>query len=76
MRTPGMACLHIDWTARPSCLSRAPTSSGCVLQPLGLAKMQHLDEGEMWPTSYASNKIDKKVETRIIELIKQATGHL
>jgi uncharacterized protein YdhG (YjbR/CyaY superfamily) len=35
-----------------------------------------LDEGEMWPTSYALNKVDKMAETLITELIKRATGRL
>ena len=43
---------------------------------LGFSENATLDEGEMWPTSYALNKIDKKAEVRTIELIKQATGHL
>ena len=43
---------------------------------LGFSENATLDEGEMWPTSYALNKIDKKAEAGIIELIKQATGRL
>ena len=40
---------------------------------LGFSEHATLDDGEMWPTSYALNKIDKMAETRIIELIKRAT---
>jgi uncharacterized protein YdhG (YjbR/CyaY superfamily) len=43
---------------------------------LGFSEHASLDEGEMWPISYALNKIDKMAETRIIELIKRATGRL
>jgi uncharacterized protein YdhG (YjbR/CyaY superfamily) len=43
---------------------------------LGFSEHATLDEGEMWPTSYALNKIDKMAEAHIIELIKRATRQL
>ena len=43
---------------------------------LGFSEHATLDDGEMWPTSYALNKIDKLAQARIIELIKRATGQL
>lgn len=43
---------------------------------LGFSEHAALDEGEMWPTSYALNKIDKMAEALIAELIKRATGRL
>jgi len=43
---------------------------------LGFSEHATLDEGEMWPTSYALNKVDKMAETLITELIKRATGRL
>jgi hypothetical protein len=46
------------------------------LADLGFREHASLDEGQMWPTSYALNKIYKMAETRIIELIKRATGRL
>jgi len=43
---------------------------------LGFSEHATLDDGEMWPTSYALNKIDKMAEAHIIELIKRATRQL
>ena len=43
---------------------------------LGFSEHATLDEGEMWPTSYALNKIDKTAQAQIVELIKRATGRL
>jgi hypothetical protein len=34
------------------------------------------NESEVWPTSYAFHRNDKKVKDRIIELIQRATGDL
>ena len=43
---------------------------------LGFSEHATLDDGEMWPTSYALKKIDKMAQARIVELIKRATGQL
>ena len=43
---------------------------------LGFSEHATLDDGEMWPTSYALKKIDKMDQARIVELIKRATGRL
>jgi len=43
---------------------------------LGFSEHATLDDGEMWPTSYALNKIDKTAQAQIVELIKRATGRL
>ena len=43
---------------------------------LGFSEHATLDDGEMWPTSYALKKIDKMAQARIVELIKRATGRL
>ena len=43
---------------------------------LGFSEHATLDDGEMWPTSYALNKIDKTAQAHIVELIKRATGRL
>ncbi|MGO4455552.1 iron chaperone [Arthrobacter sp. RAF14] len=42
---------------------------------LGFQEVATLDDGEMWPTSYALTKLTPEVEARIIELIKRATAH-
>ncbi len=43
---------------------------------LGFSEHATLDDGEMWPTSYALKKIDKTAQAQIVELIKRATGRL
>ena len=43
---------------------------------LGFSEHATLDDGEMWPTSYALNNIDKTAQAQIVELIKRATGRL
>jgi uncharacterized protein YdhG (YjbR/CyaY superfamily) len=41
---------------------------------LGFDETAHLDEGEMWPTSFALTKLTPAVEKRIAELVKKAVG--
>ena len=33
-----------------------------------------LDDGDMWPVSFAVDKLTSKVEARIAELVKRAAG--
>jgi uncharacterized protein YdhG (YjbR/CyaY superfamily) len=41
---------------------------------IGFEEAAQLDEGEMWPTSYAILSLTKKDEERIAELVKRAAG--
>ena len=41
---------------------------------LGFDEAANLDEGEMWPTSWALTKIGPAEEKRIVELVKQAVS--
>ncbi|WP_144661404.1 iron chaperone [Paenarthrobacter nicotinovorans] len=41
---------------------------------LGFEENAMLDDGEMWPTSFALKEITPDVEARIVELIKRALG--
>jgi uncharacterized protein YdhG (YjbR/CyaY superfamily) len=41
---------------------------------LGFQEAAKLDEGEMWPTSYALNKLTATEEKKIIALVKKAVG--
>lgn len=41
---------------------------------LGFSDKANLDEGSMWPTSFALKALDDSEETRIIELIKKAVN--
>ena len=43
---------------------------------LGFSEWSKLDEGAMWPTSYALTKLTSKIETEIKALVKKAvTGN-
>ncbi len=41
---------------------------------LGFEEFAQLDEGDMWPTSYALVDWTDKVEAKIVALVKQAAG--
>jgi len=41
---------------------------------LGFSDMAHLDEGAMWPTTFALKKLSAGEETTIIALVKKAVG--
>jgi uncharacterized protein YdhG (YjbR/CyaY superfamily) len=41
---------------------------------LGFQQDANLDEGEMWPTSFALTKLTPEVEQRIGELVRRAAG--
>ena len=41
---------------------------------LGFSDQAHLDEGEMWPTSFALQDLTPAAEARISELVKKAAG--
>lgn len=41
---------------------------------LGFSDLAKLDEGEMWPTSFALKKLSAVEEKKIIELLKKAVG--
>jgi uncharacterized protein YdhG (YjbR/CyaY superfamily) len=41
---------------------------------LGFDEGANLDEGNMWPTSYALTKLTKADEKRIVALVKQAVS--
>jgi uncharacterized protein YdhG (YjbR/CyaY superfamily) len=41
---------------------------------LGFSEKANLDEGDMWPTSYALTKLTGAVEKKIVALVKQAAS--
>jgi uncharacterized protein YdhG (YjbR/CyaY superfamily) len=41
---------------------------------LGFQDAANLDDGAMWPTSYAVAKLTKDVEKRVVALVRQAIG--
>jgi len=40
----------------------------------GFQQAAHLDEGDMWPTSFAVNRLTAEVEERIGTLVRKAAG--
>lgn len=42
---------------------------------LGFSEWAKLDDGAMWPTSFAINKLNPKIETQIKALVKRAAGN-
>ncbi len=43
-------------------------------QTLGFTDRAYLDEGAMWPTTFALSELTKAEEARIVELVKRAVG--
>ncbi len=41
---------------------------------LGFSDMAHLDDGAMWPTTFALKKLTAGEEAKILALVKKATG--
>ena len=41
---------------------------------LGFSDKANLDDGQMWPTSFALKSLGPKEERRIVELVKKALG--
>ncbi len=41
---------------------------------LGFSDLAHLDEGTLWPTSFALTKLDARAEAKVIELVQRAIG--
>ena len=41
---------------------------------LGFSDKAHLDGGDMWPTSFALQRLTATVEARVAELVKKAVG--
>ncbi|MFJ3793128.1 iron chaperone [Kitasatospora sp. NPDC090091] len=41
---------------------------------LGFSDQAHLDEGTLWPTSYALTELTAAAETRIADLVRRAAG--
>ena len=41
---------------------------------LGFSDQAHLDEGPLWPTTYALTELTDETEARIVELVRRAAG--
>jgi uncharacterized protein YdhG (YjbR/CyaY superfamily) len=56
------------------CFFQAADKFGTRYATLGFTDSAQLDDGEMWPTSFALTEITPTVEERISELIARAVG--
>ncbi len=56
------------------CFFQAASKFGVRYATFGFQPDAKLDEGNMWPTSFALNKLTPAEEARIIELVKKAVS--
>ena len=61
-------------TARSSASSRAREKFDARYATLGFSDEANLDEGAMWPISFALKELTAAEEARIAELVKRAVG--
>ena len=72
-RARGTGCPRTRRTTRSSASSRTPASSRSATRR-SASRTRRLDDGSMWPTSYALTKLTKADEKTIGDLVKQAVG--
>ncbi|MGO3796278.1 MAG: iron chaperone [Pauljensenia sp.] len=56
------------------CFFQAAAKFGARYATLGFEGTAHLDEGDMWPTTFALLSIGPAEEERIVELLRRAVG--
>ena len=56
------------------CFFQNATKFKVRFHTLGFSEFAKLDDGAMWPTSYALTKLTPKIEAQIKALVKQAVG--
>src|SRR5438874_2419278 len=66
---PGTGCPLTRRTARSSASSKAGTSSSRGMRRWGFQQAANLDEGDIWPTSYALTRLTAAVEEKIRALV-------
>lgn len=54
------------------CFFQSSRKFGTRYCTLGFSDVAHLDDGVLWPTTYALTELTAAAETRIVELIRQA----
>ncbi len=72
-RKPGTECPRMQRTARSSASSNADKFNARYAT-LGFNDAANLDEGAMWPTSFALKELTDAEETRIGALVKKAVS--
>ena len=74
-RRPGTACRPTRTrTARSSCSSRTPGKFKYRYSTLGFQDAANLDDGDIWPASYALAEWSPAVEKKVVELVKAAVS--
>ena len=56
------------------CFFQAGTKFKTRYSTLGFSDKAALDEGDIWPSAFALNKLTPAVEAKIVELIRKAVG--
>lgn len=56
------------------CFFQPSTQFKARYSTLGFSDKATLDEGAMWPTSFALQELTPAVEARIVDLVRQAAG--
>ncbi len=56
------------------CFYQSAQKFGLRYATFGFTDEAHLDDGAMWPTSFALQELTPEAEARIAELVKQAAG--
>jgi len=56
------------------CFFQSAQKFGSRYATFGFSDQAHLDEGPMWPTSYALKELTAADEARIVALVKKAAG--
>jgi uncharacterized protein YdhG (YjbR/CyaY superfamily) len=56
------------------CFFQAAAKFKARYATIGFDESAHLDDGTMWPTSWALTKLTPAAEAQVAELVKKATG--
>jgi len=68
----GMPAYYLDGKA--VCFFQPADKFKARYATLGFNDVAHLDDGQMWPTSWALTEVTPEVEERIVALVKQAVS--
>jgi uncharacterized protein YdhG (YjbR/CyaY superfamily) len=68
----GMPAYHRD--GKLICFFKAASKFNSRYATFGFEEAARLDDGEMWPTSYALTSLTKADEAKLTELVKKAAG--
>jgi len=69
----GMPAYALD--GQVMCFFQSSGKFGTHYSTLGFSDVAHLDDGVLWPTTYALTELTEAAEARVSQLIKQAIGN-